>query len=430
MIEPKSLVILIVLNSFFCSDVISENDLSDRIKSAISQATKQIELLRIEFKVPAISVGVSYRGDEIWTDGFGFTNLESGTSCTSRSLHRIGGITKSISTLLLGKLLEENRVDLDKPIYDYLGNRFPRKTFNGNEVNITLRHLVSHMGGIRHYSGDEFYQKVGCDSIYESLNYFKDDPLIAEPGTERRYSTFGFVTVGAVLQSVLNEDETFESAMLNILTNQLGMRETYFDKADDILLNRINYYEVNAENQLKNAPFVDVSCRWPGTGLLSNVHDMLKFSNAMLYSSITDSGFLKKTTVDSFWDKIVSAGTSDLFNSFYGMGFEILEKKTSNCSRCESVPFSFAVCHTGGSAGTTAYLLIVPEEEIVVTLLTNVSPLPALRQTVIDIMSTFIEHVKQVDYSPEDDESHGNAFSSNFIMIINLSVLTMLFALQ
>ena len=42
--------------------------------------------------------------------------------------------------LLLGKLIEENKVDLDKPIYEYLGDKFPQKYFDNKKVNITLRY--------------------------------------------------------------------------------------------------------------------------------------------------------------------------------------------------------------------------------------------------------------------------------------------------
>lgn len=426
--EAKSLAFLILCCSALCSIQAIESDLANRIQSAISEAKKRVELLRIQSNVPGISLGVSYRGEEIWTDGFGYANLETGTPCTSRSLHRIGSITKSISMLLLGKLWEENRIDLDKSIYDYLGDNFPQKTFNGNVVNITLRQLVSHMGGIRHYLNDaEFLQKEGCESVFDSLKYFKDEPLIAEPGTEFVYSSFGFVTIGAVLQSVLNENETFESAMLNILKNELGMRDTYFDEVNEIILNRGDYYSVNVENQLKIASFVDASCRWPGGGMLSNVHDLLRFGNSMITSSKADGGILKKATVDSFWDRAVPTGTDDLFNIFYGMGFESLERKASNCSDCETVPFSLGICHSGGSSGAIAFLLIVPEEEMVVTLLTNISPLPMLRQVAIEITSTFIEYVNQIEYSSESSDANSILNSKLFTVFTLLIIVFMRF---
>lgn len=426
--ETKALAFLMILCcGAFCSCQLIENDLSKRIGSAISEAKKQVELLRIQSSVAGISVGVSYRGEEIWTDGFGFANLETGVPCTSRSLHRIGSITKSVSMLLLGKLWEEGRIDLDRSIYDYLGDKFPRKTFNGSEVNITLRQLVTHMGGIRHYhDGVEFYQKDGCTSIFDSLKYFKDDPLVAEPGTDFVYSSFGFVTIGAVLQSVLHENETFESAMLNILTNELGMRDTHFDEVNEIILNRVDNYEVTADNQLKIAPFVDASCRWPGGGMLSNVHDMLRFANSMIYSRTTDSGFLTSSTVDQFWDGIVSTGATDLFNIFYGMGWERLERKSSNCSQCATVPFTLGVGHSGGSSGAIVYLLIVPEEEMAVTLLTNIEPVPTLRQNAIEIMSTFIEYINQIEYSSESSQAN-SILHSHRLMFAAFSGLIIVF---
>ncbi len=417
MIGPKKIVFLIFFNVVFCSGQLTANDFSNRVQSAISQAKKQIELLRIESNVPGISVGVSYRGEELWTDGFGFADLETGAPCTSRSLHRIGSITKSISMLLLGKLLEENRIDLDRPIYDYLDDAFPRKTFNGNEVNITLRQLVSHMGGIRHYLSDtEFHQKEGCESRLDSLKYFKDDELVAEPGTEFHYTSFGFVTIGAVLESVLNPNETFESAMLSILRNDLGMRETYFDEVEEIILNRVNYYQINDDNEMKIAPFVDASCRWPGGGMLSNVHDLLRFGNAMIHSNNSNGGYLENSTVNRLWDKVVHTGSNDLFNTYYGMGWDLMERKSSNCLECESVPFSIGVGHSGGSSGAIANLLIVPEAEMVVATLTNISPLPSLGQVNIEIMSTFIEYLNQAEYGSE--ESHAN-------LILNSKLITL-----
>ena len=50
----------------------------------------------------------------------------------------------------LAKLWEEGKLDLDAPIQTYVKS-FPEKTFNGATVTLTTRHLLSHLGGIRHY---------------------------------------------------------------------------------------------------------------------------------------------------------------------------------------------------------------------------------------------------------------------------------------
>ena len=44
------------------------------------------------------------------------------------------------------------------------------------------------------------------------------------------------------------------------------------------------YYVRNSRHELRNATNVDNSCKWAGGGFVSNVQDLLKFGNAMLYS--------------------------------------------------------------------------------------------------------------------------------------------------
>ena len=57
---------------------------------------------------------------------------------------------KVISSSPLGHLVEEGKLDFDTPIRTYLPD-FPTKQFDGEEVDITLRQLLSHTSGIRGY---------------------------------------------------------------------------------------------------------------------------------------------------------------------------------------------------------------------------------------------------------------------------------------
>ena len=46
----------------------------------------------------------------------------------------------------------------------------------------------------------------------------------------------------------------------------------------------VRYYVRDKHHRLRNAPYVDNSCKWAGGGFVSNVHDLVRFGNAMLYS--------------------------------------------------------------------------------------------------------------------------------------------------
>ncbi len=67
---------------------------------------------------------------------------------------RIASISKPLTAVALMQLYQEGKVDLDAPVQDYVPD-FPEKTFQGEKVKVTLRHLMSHLAGIRHYKEDE-----------------------------------------------------------------------------------------------------------------------------------------------------------------------------------------------------------------------------------------------------------------------------------
>ena len=67
---------------------------------------------------------------------------------------RIASICKPLSAVALLQLYQAGKVDLDAPIQKYVP-AFPEKTYNGEKVSVTLRHLMTHMAGIRHYVNKE-----------------------------------------------------------------------------------------------------------------------------------------------------------------------------------------------------------------------------------------------------------------------------------
>ena len=70
----------------------------------------------------------------------GVADLETQAPCTDDSVMRIASISKSMTMFLLGKLLEQGKLDLDLPIDQYLPeDKFPKKYFAGKKVDITLR---------------------------------------------------------------------------------------------------------------------------------------------------------------------------------------------------------------------------------------------------------------------------------------------------
>ena len=122
------------------------------------------------------------------------------------------------------------------------------------------------MAGIRHYkydkAGDEFssreyYLDEKFESVYDSLKLFKDDDLLSRPGSAYLYSTHGFTLISAVIQSVLEKDQKFETELIKLLQKELNMRATILDTNETIVPNRAKYYQKSAANKLVNVKEVD-----------------------------------------------------------------------------------------------------------------------------------------------------------------------------
>ncbi|XP_054161613.1 serine beta-lactamase-like protein LACTB, mitochondrial isoform X2 [Oppia nitens] len=366
--------------------------------------------------IPGIVVGVSLRGQNVWVYSEGFADIENGVKCNDRTVMRIASISKSMTSALLAKLLQEGKLDLDQPISQYLTkDQFPDKFWDGKKVDITLRQLASHLGGIRHYkkgnnnnnknttddyklaefSVPEYYLKETFPSVTESLKLFKDDPLVAKPGEKYNYTTFGYTLISAVIESQLN-GEKFEKYLVKFLRNELGLEHTYLDQNDPIIYNRSHFYVKNENSgRMQNAPYVDNSYKWAGGGLLSNVYDLLKFGNIMLYSykgGTADGkpGFIRKDIVDQMWTPLTNTRLDwDTRWGGYGLGWGVIRGTQSKFSYCSEPMFSHIFSHTGGAIGASSVILIEPNNELVVTIITNLQQVGAIYEMGLYIAQQF-----------------------------------------
>lgn len=72
-----------------------------------------------------ISVAVSVNGQEVWSEGFGYADMENRILCHSHTVMRIASISKSMTMAIVGRLMEQGKLDIDKPVQHYLPDYSP-----------------------------------------------------------------------------------------------------------------------------------------------------------------------------------------------------------------------------------------------------------------------------------------------------------------
>src|SRR5215469_8228932 len=172
---------------------------SQRFADARANADKIGDELRAR-GIPGLAVAVAVDGQVIYAEGFGYADLEERVPVWPTTKFRIGSISKTLTSVAVMQLVEAGKLDLDAPVQKYVPS-FPDK-----DGKITPRLLAGHLAGIRHYKGDEFLISNHYDSVVDALKIFEDDPLVAAPGTEFHYSSYGFDLLSAVIEGASREN--------------------------------------------------------------------------------------------------------------------------------------------------------------------------------------------------------------------------------
>lgn len=314
---------------------------------AIAKARALARQWMAERSYVGLSIAVGIKGEIVWSEGFGYADLEQQVPVTRETKFRVGSVSKSLTAAALGLLYEQGKLDLDAPVQRYVPS-FPDKG-----KPITVRQVAGHLAGIRHYRGDEFLLARRFSSVTESLAIFKDDPLLFDPGTRYSYSSYGWNLLSAVIEGA--SGQSFLDYMNAKVFTPLGLKNTAADENDKIIAHRTRFYERTAEGAVRNCPYVDSSYKWAGGGFLSTMDDLVRFGSAHLRP-----GFLQAETLTVLFTSQKTA-SGELTN--YGIGWSVRNDEKGRRT----------VGHSGGSVGGTTMLLIYPESGVVVAMAVNMS---------------------------------------------------------
>lgn len=288
------------------------------------------------------TVLVAEKGAALYSRAFGLANMEWNIANEVDTKYRIYSMSKQFTALLIMQLVEAGKLDLKKPISEYLP--YYRKDV-GNQVSI--HHLLTHTHGIA-----EHYERLPTFLVTEPTRelvekYFSNE-LDFQPGTKFRYSgLLGYTLLGAIIESVTGKP--YEEVLQEKILDPAGMKNTtYLDyrkliknraadytKTDQGFEHRIQAYPVHADG---------ASC------LVSTAGDLLLWDQA-LYSN----ALLSKP----FQDELFTPHVTQYAPYYYGYGWYIADLDIGG----ENKRIYF---HTGG--GTCIIFRSVTDRQTVIIL--------------------------------------------------------------
>jgi serine beta-lactamase-like protein LACTB len=323
---------------------------------AVEQGRQIVRAHLAERNLPGLSVAVGASGDIIWAEGFGWADLEKRVRVEPETRFRIGTASTALTSAAAGLLLEKERLKLDEKIQTYVPE-FPEKQWP-----VTLRQVMGHVAGVRSDGGDEGpLLSVRCERPVDALEYFKDRPLLFEPGTQYRYSNYGWILVSAAVEDATNEP--FLSFMRKQVFGPLGMDHTQADSATEAIADRATFYFPRFAANPRYGPDLmrplDYSCYAGSSVFLSTPSDLVRFAVAI------DSGRLLRSATVQLLQTSLRLPTGE--ETGYGLGWDLETVALAG----KQTP---VIGHDGDSlGGMVASLMTFPEHGLVVSAISNIS---------------------------------------------------------
>jgi serine beta-lactamase-like protein LACTB len=346
---------------------------------AVEQGRQLARAGLVERNLPGLSVAVGLGGDIVWAEGFGWADLKNRVPVAPNARFRIGHASKTITSAAVGLLLEKGRLDLDEEIQTYVP-AFPQKQWP-----VTLRQLMGHVAGVRHYDNEADYMpSAHCERASEGVQRFADDPLRFQPETRYGYSTFGWILVSAAVEAAANEP--FFTFMRSQIFKPLGMRDTTTDSATEPIPDRATFYSPRFSGDPGYGPelatSVDYSCFAGAGAFLSTPSDLVRFGMA-----VNSGTLLKPATVSMLQtpQRLLSGEETE-----YGLGWMLETRPLAG------EPTRLASHASRTMLGGSTSFMTFPERGIVVSVMSNTSD-ASLWPIALNIAQVFAEEKR----SPE-----------------------------
>ncbi len=311
--------------------------------------------------LPGLSIAVGVGGRIVWAEGFGFADLENNRPVTPKDRFRIGSASTVLTSAAIGLLLDQGRLKLDDEIQAHVPE-FPKK-----EWPLTVRQVMGHIGGVKTEDVDDGVLTSGhCEHTADALALFAKEPLLFQPGTEYRYSTFGWVLLSAVVGAAA--DKPFTTFLRDAVLGPLGMQDTVKESGmETVPYEAIAYYPRFAPNPILGLATYglnplhkfDYSCYAGSNGFLSTPADLVRFGMAM-----NGGNMLRRDTVQALQTSQRLASGKE---TGYGLGWNLKTVTLEGQQvRAAGVDGNFWV-------GTVASLLTFPDRGMAVAVTSNIS---------------------------------------------------------
>jgi CubicO group peptidase (beta-lactamase class C family) len=342
----KPFALAVAAAAVFATGAVAETPAADAHR--FDQMRKAVDFARMRAGVSGVSVAIAQNGKIVWEEGFGYADREKKVPADRDTLYSLASITKPITATALMTLVQQGKVDLDKPVNDYLGAA--KLTAEVGDVNqATVRRVANHTSGLpMHYQF--FYDGDGATlpPMDESIRRYGH--LTAPPGERFEYSNFGFGVLDYVIER--QSGQSYPDYVRDHVFLPLGMTRSVIGRPTGFGDNVATRYMPTGGV----IPFYGFD--HPGaSAAYTSAHDLVRFGMFFLGDKLPEQ---KAILTPASIKEMIRPTSRASEKSQFGVAWV-----------SEDMGGIQVVSHTGGMGGVSTGLYLIPDKDIVVVMLSN-----------------------------------------------------------
>ncbi len=338
-----------------------------------------------KFDVPGMAIAIVKGKEIIFAKGFGYRDVEKQLSVTPDTLFAIGSSTKAFTTFTLGTLVDEGKLEWDKPVRTYipwLKLYDPMTT-----ERLSVRDLVTHRSGLpRHdliwYNNYE----ASRESFVRRLAYLEPS---ADLRTRYQYNNLMFLTAGYLTEVITGK--TWEEAARARALQPLGMTRTNFSISDSQKDNDSAQPYAKRDDKVVKIPFRNISNIGPAGSINSSVNEMARWVTVHLNGGkYGEKKLAEAATVNEMHLPQMATGAPgerpDISSTDYALGWMV-----------DTYRGHQRVQHGGNIDGFSANVVLFPKDGVGIVVLTNLNGTP-LRDLITRVIADRLFKLEKVEW--------------------------------
>jgi CubicO group peptidase (beta-lactamase class C family) len=306
------------------------------------------------FDTPGFAVGIIKDGEIILSEGFGSRTMGKDEAVDGNTLFAIASNTKAFIATAIAKLDHEGKLDLDAPVRQYLPYF---ELYNPYvSAHTTVRDLLCHRVGLGTFSGDAIWYKSE-KTAEEIIRQIRHLPAAYSWRGGYGYTNLMFITAGEVIRAVTGM--SWDAYVHQHFLEPLGMERTQTSVLALTALDNIATPHITHRNNLA-IPMAPWEASGAAGGIISSTSDMLAWLGAQLAEGKHGNTQVFPAAAQEECMRIHNALGKKLEFSGAGLGWFIQERAGHAI-----------VTHGGGYDGMYSRVILVPELELGIVVLTN-----------------------------------------------------------